>query len=107
MCGLGDSHVGPDPPLQLVTVWLVWQAPGLLRASVFTSENEGSNGRGLVNIKSDRSELVILPSNDPDKSVIFGELEETSEGFLGHWFSNSSSEEDLAFHRNPWWMKGS
>ena len=81
--------MGPSPPLQLVTVWLVWQAPGLLQASVFASENKVNNGRGLVNINSDHSELVILPSNDPDKSVTFGELEETSEHFLGHWFSNS------------------
>lgn len=87
--GLGDRRVGPAPPLQLVTVRLVWQAPDLLRASVFTSENEVNNGRCLVNIDSDHSELVTLPSDDPDKSVTFGELEGTSEDFLGHWFSSS------------------
>lgn len=81
--------MGPAPPLQLVTVRLVWQAPDLLRAAVFTSENEVNNGRCLVNIDSDHSELVTLPSDDPDKSVTFGELEGTSEDFLGHWFSSS------------------
>ena len=41
-------------------------------------------GGCLVSIDSDHSELVILPSNDPDKSVTFGELKGTSEYFLGH-----------------------
>lgn len=81
--GLGQPR-GSSPTSAACNCVAILAGHCLLQALVFTSENEINNGGCLVSIDSDHSELVILPSNDPDKSVTFGELKGTSEYFLGH-----------------------